>query len=601
MDSRGQSAEQVVRRLEPAPEPTTATGRFHERSAPPRTVWIVALLLALALVLRLGYVAATPGYQAIDDAHNYDVHALSIAAGHGFARIGSGPSGETAFRPPGYPYLLAGVYALTGVERATTSTRLLAGRVANALVGTVIVALIGVLSAQLFDRRVALVAMALGAVYLPLILVGGSLMSEPLFAALMLGALAAAVQHRRSAHRCRWALLAGVLGGLAILTRANAAILLVPLVVAVWDARPRWSWRTPAPPAALVAVALGTVAAWTIRNAVVFDTFVPVSTQLGTALAGTYNDAARTDREHPASWRSLRRVPDYQYLVRRWHQIPEPVLERKLRAAALRYAAHHPAYIGEVAFWNTVRALDLAGISWSRHTASTISIGPRWADAGVVTFWPFAALAIAGALTARGRRTPPYVAAVPALLFLSVAFLAFETPRYRTGIDPFIVMLASVALFAGWGRQRRAQAPCTLRSRRTAAQRGRSRWPQRALTRLSAGGCVAAQPERLGDASCPDRHAPRGSPAAPDRPAAGAPTSRAALPGRRRAPRGRSRCVLAAPPTARPTSPQRACAGSRAGHSPAGAGAAPSPTVLADPRRSADWRRPRGSPSAGAG
>jgi hypothetical protein len=32
---------------------------------------------------------------------------------------------------------------------------------------------------------------------------------------------------------------------------------------------------------------------------VVFDSFVPLSTQLGTALAGTYNDVARSDREHP--------------------------------------------------------------------------------------------------------------------------------------------------------------------------------------------------------------------------------------------------------------------------------------------------------------
>jgi 4-amino-4-deoxy-L-arabinose transferase-like glycosyltransferase len=409
---------------------------------------VVGSLLALALILRLGYVVATPGYEAIDDAHNYDVHAVSIATGHGFARMGSGPSGETAFRPPGFPYLLAGVYVLTGVERAAPATRYVAGRVANALVGTAIVALIGVLSAQLFDRRVALAAMALGAVYLPLILVGGSLMSEPLFAALLLGALAAGAQHRRSAHRYRWAIAAGVLGGLAILTRANAAILLAPLVVAVWDVRPRRSWRALAPPAVLVAVALATVAPWTIRNAVVFDSFVPVSTQLGTALAGTYNDAARTDRRHPASWRSLRRVPDYRYLVRRWHQIPEPVLDRKLRAAAVRYATDHPAYVAEVVFWNTARMLDLAGMSWSRHTASTISVGSRWADAGVVCFWLFAALAIGGALTSSGRRMPLHVAAVPALLFLSVAFFAFETPRYRTGIDPFIVMLAGVALVA---------------------------------------------------------------------------------------------------------------------------------------------------------
>ncbi|HMI70941.1 MAG TPA: hypothetical protein VK510_13180, partial [Solirubrobacteraceae bacterium] len=89
-------------------------------------------------------------------------------------------------------------------------------------------------------------------------------------------------------------------------------------------------------------------------------------------------------------------------------------------------------------------------MTWSRHTASTIGIGPRWADAGVLTFWLVAALAIAGATTARGRRTPGYVAAIPALLFVSVVFLAVETPRYRTGIDPFIVMLACVALVASW-------------------------------------------------------------------------------------------------------------------------------------------------------
>jgi 4-amino-4-deoxy-L-arabinose transferase-like glycosyltransferase len=416
---------------------------------------VVGLLLALALVVRLGYVAVTPGYQAVNDAHNYDVHARSIAEGHGFARIGSGPTGQTAFRPPGYPYFLAGVYALTGDDRTAAETRYRAGRVANALVGTVIVALIGVLAMQLFDRRVALAAMALGAVYLPLVLVSGTLMSEPLFAALLLGALAAAIHHRRSPHRCRWVLLAGLLGGLAILTRANAAILLAPLAFAVWDAKPRWSWRSLVPPATLVAVAIVTVSPWTIRNAVVFHSFVPVTTQFGTALAGTYNDAARADRENPASWRSLRHVADYQYLTRRWRQIPEPTLDGELRAAAVRYAADHPAYVAKVAFWDTLRMLDLARLSWSRHTASTISIGPRWADAGVITFWLFAALAIAGALTARARRMPLYVAAVPALLYLGVVFFVFETPRYRTGIDPFIVMLASIALVAAWEATRR--------------------------------------------------------------------------------------------------------------------------------------------------
>ena len=42
------------------------------------------------------------------------------------------------------------------------------------------------------------------------------------------------------------------------------------------------------------------------------------------------------------------------------------------------------------------------------------------------------------------------MALVPVLLYLSVVFLAFETPRYRTGIDPFIVMLAALAVVGAW-------------------------------------------------------------------------------------------------------------------------------------------------------
>jgi hypothetical protein len=94
--------------------------------------------------------------------------------------------------------------------------------------------------------------------------------------------------------------------------------------------------------------------------------------------------------------------------------------------------------------------LDLAGLAWSRHTASTISVSAGWAVAGVVCFWVFALLAAAGAFSPRGRRIPLYVAAIPLLVYLSVVFMVFETPRYRTGIDPFIVLLAAVAVVGAW-------------------------------------------------------------------------------------------------------------------------------------------------------
>jgi hypothetical protein len=255
-------------------------------------------------------------------------------------------------------------------------------------------------------------------------------MSEPLFVLCLLGAIAAALR--------RWALLAGVLMGLAILGRANAMILLLPLAVAVW--------RGPRPTLVLVVAAVLTVAPWTIRNALVHDAFVPVSTQLGSALAGTYNSEARADRENPASWRALRRVDEYQPLIRRVRQTPEAELEKELRAASLRFIREHPAYLGTVAFWTTRRMLDLGGMDWSIHTASTISVGRRGAIAGVICFWAFAVLAVIGAFTRRARAAPLWVWAVPLLMYLSVVLLVVETPRYRTAIDPFIVLLAALAL-----------------------------------------------------------------------------------------------------------------------------------------------------------
>jgi 4-amino-4-deoxy-L-arabinose transferase-like glycosyltransferase len=411
----------------------------------------VGALLVLALALRLAFVVATPDYRLIHDAYDYDGHARSIAMGHGFSST-LAHGRPTAFRPPGFPYFLGAAYRVAGVQGAQVQRRIHVARVAQALVGTVLVALVGLLAAQLWGRRVAILALALAAVYLPLILVGGSVMSEPLFDVFMLGALIAAVAHRRSGARYRFVVLAGALAGLAILTRANAFVLLAPLAVAAWDGRPRWTWRSLGPPVALVAVASLVVAPWTVRNAVVLHAFVPVSTQLGSALAGTYNDQARHDPENPASWRSIKRVDVYRPLWARVRQIPEAEFERRLRATALDYVADHPLYVAEVGYWSTLRTLDLAGLDRSRATAATIDVRAGWALAGVICFWVVAALALAGTATRRARLAPAFVWAVPVLMLLSVVFLVVETPRYRTPLDPFFVLLAALALATAWGR-----------------------------------------------------------------------------------------------------------------------------------------------------
>jgi 4-amino-4-deoxy-L-arabinose transferase-like glycosyltransferase len=409
--------------------------------------------LALALVLRLAFVAATPGYVPGHDDRDYDRLACGLVAGKGYTRFGpvvsedrcgEGPTGEpTAFRPPGYPMFLAAVYTATdpiGIERWT------AARVAQALLGTVVVALLGLVAWQLFGRRTALAAMMLGAVFPPAIVLGGSLLSETLFVALMLGAIVAVLADRSRGGDKRWLVAAGVLCGLAALTRSNAPALLLPLAVAVAAAPPgpRRPIARVGRAAALVAVAALVVAPWTIRNAVELHGFAPVSTEAGSALAGTYNDTVRTDPNWAGAWRPPGHLPEFRTLLASVGG-DEPAEQRELMQESLRYMADHPGYVAKVVGLDLARLSGLAGPDWWHFAGRPLSL-PRWtADVSGAAFLVFLALALAGAFTRAARAAPRWVWAIPVLVLASVVVFVGET-RLRAPIDPFVVLLAALAL-----------------------------------------------------------------------------------------------------------------------------------------------------------
>src|SRR5437868_376009 len=110
-----------------------------------RTWSALPLILALALVVRIAVIVATPHFRPIFDAHDYDRTALSIAHGHGYPDSQFRPGESTAFRPPLYPLVLAAVYAVGGHWSA--------GRVLNALLGVAVVALVFLIAQRLWRRR----------------------------------------------------------------------------------------------------------------------------------------------------------------------------------------------------------------------------------------------------------------------------------------------------------------------------------------------------------------------------------------------------------------------------------------------------------------
>jgi len=396
-------------------------------------------VLVLALGARVGYIAATPHYRPQHDDQKFDSLAVHVARSGAYPDVGGRP---TAYRPPGYTYFLAGVYAVSGTGRHRIAT----ARVAQAVLGTVLVALIGLMGLRLFGPRAAIAAMAIAAIYPPLVTAGTSLLSEPLAAVLLVGAIASVVEWRRHP---RWQLvaLAGVLAGLLTLTRSNGFVAVPGLAAGLWAGRPRWSRRTLAAPALLLAVTACVVAPWTVRNAVVMHAFIPVSDEAGTTLAGTYNPVSDHYRPAPASWLLLNDIPSYDAQTRLLAQGPEDRFQARLVSLALRYARAHPLYPVKVASYNTLRLLELGGSKRSRFTSTLAGVDSRRvADLSVRAVWALAAVALVGVCRPSvRRRLPGFVWLAWGLLFASIVLVNVETPRFRLLLDPLLVLLAASA------------------------------------------------------------------------------------------------------------------------------------------------------------
>lgn len=401
------------------------------------------VVLLLALVVRLGAIAATPEHRLINDPADYDRHARSIAAGDGYPPSAVVPSGgATAIRPPGYPVFLGGVYALTGDSQ-------LAGRIAQAVLGTAIVALAMVIALQLWGAFVAVVTGLLAAVFPPLVVTGMTLLSEPLFVVLVLTSVVGVLRWRETG-KVPWLIVCGVAVGLACLTRSNGGLVLLAMLLA---ARRDGTWRSLRsyrPSLVVLLCAAAVITPWTVRNAIELDAFVPVTTQDGFTLAGTYNATSHAD---DGIWRVATLDPAIARLAERSRGLGEVEMNARLRTAARRYAAEHPAYVAEVAVRNTLRLFNLGGTRFERAVAAgDHGLGRVWGDVLVIGIIPFLVLAAAGAFTRAARRAPVWFWSIPVLLCFPVFILA--TNRTRAPIDPFLLMLGALAVTAALRRAR---------------------------------------------------------------------------------------------------------------------------------------------------
>lgn len=406
-----------------------------------------AVLLALAFGLRLGAVEHIH-YAPINDARSYLRLATEIAHAGDYSSHGPGVGGTigpSAYFAPAYPYLLAGADLLVGRTTAPDGS-VEAARVLQALLGTLIVALIGLVASELFGIETALLATGIAAVYPVLIELSAVIVAEDLLTCLELAAVYAALRARRAPDPLWWTVACGVLIGLAALSHANGILIAIPLAFAVRRTRTVIARRLRPAPTIMLATVAVTIAPWMIRDAMQLHAFVPITDEAGITLAGTYNPTSQASRDPPWKWRYFGRVPSDRAIADRAAGETEPRLDADLESRALRFIASHPLAPVEVAADNTLRLLELEGSAAWRASAASIGIPLGFARIAVVSFWLLALLTVAGLCTAAARTAPRWWWGIALVMWLSVVLVNAETPRFREPLEPFLITLAACGL-----------------------------------------------------------------------------------------------------------------------------------------------------------
>jgi 4-amino-4-deoxy-L-arabinose transferase-like glycosyltransferase len=232
----------------------------------------LTLILAAGLMLRLLPVLLHGEYPVLfmdSDSWGYDRLASNLLAGHGYSWEKRPPYTPNLYRPPGFPLLLLGVYAVTGPSVP-------AAVALQAVVSTVTVLLTFFLVRALTaGPGLALAAAAVQALDPVAIQYSNLLLTETFTSPLILAAAACVWKYRETA-RPAWLVAAG--GTLAVGILVHPVLLFLPLLLPAVPllTRATRTRRQLATALAATAVALAPASAWIVRNWYVGD-FVGIS------------------------------------------------------------------------------------------------------------------------------------------------------------------------------------------------------------------------------------------------------------------------------------------------------------------------------------
>jgi 4-amino-4-deoxy-L-arabinose transferase-like glycosyltransferase len=412
-----------------------------------RVVYVVGVTSREQLLL-FGAGPSKPRLGRTLDEYYYRGQAIALSHGNGFIAPFFGYRGADAGHPPLTALLLAPVARFTESDIAL--------RLPVALAGATVVALIGIVAAQLAGRRAGLVCAVLAAIYPNLWVHDGLLMAETFSALATVIVIYVAYRVIRRPTSGNAAAL-GVACTLAAYARAELLLLLPLLVVPAASFHFRKGCRLRLVGIAVLAAALA-LAPWTLYNMSRFQEFVPISHGDGGVIAGANCDRVYSG-EGIGYWDGT-----CSFIV---HPGDPSADAAKLRSQGIEYMRAH---LGRLPLVVAARVTRVWGVfePLKMLRAWQLEGKPLWASyVGYAMYLPLAALAVYGAILLRRRRQPLTPLVMPIVLVTIVAGAFYGLLRNRVPAEVSIVLLAGIAIDALAERAQAARLAWQTRKRRS--------------------------------------------------------------------------------------------------------------------------------------
>jgi hypothetical protein len=389
------------------------------------------------------------------DAGHYHFQALALAKGDGYVEGYSwrmyGDTSPSALHPPAYATYLA-AWTVLGVESAAGH------RFVGSLLGIVTMLAAAATATALFGRRAGIAAAGIAAFLPDLWINDTSMFAESLAQASVAVFLFALVklQQRRD---WRWAVVAGLAGGVATLTR-NELFLLLGILVAVLLLQRGHRIVDSLRLAGVAVLAAGVlVTPWVVRNLVSFRNPVILTSASGSALSaascdgvyygpgiGWYSNCVNPDfltRTLPSGQvikvdAAGRRLDETE-----WMRPYDEQANAYIRSHLRRLPVVMTARVGRLWGWfRPAGTTDLEILVESRGIWQSKTVFP--------TVYVLEALGVAGLVIMRRRRIPLLAPIAVVAVATFGAAITFGIGRYRSTAEVALVVPAAIACVVAW-------------------------------------------------------------------------------------------------------------------------------------------------------